>query len=1035
MREFASVATPKTEAVTLVGASTATFNGRLTPLNATEGSEYFFYYNLGEEGFCTNENATSPESAGAEAVSTAVMGLQPNHSYTVCLVAKNAFGSVEDVASPPADVKTLAAPPSVESETSSNLAPEAATLEATVNPNNQASTCQFEYSTKAALPAGAETKTVPCPAALGDGGDGVATSVALTGLQYHTPYYFRVDATNTTGETKDTTIATFETEATTAPEILPEVNGVSDLTASDVTETSATLNAQVNPNGAATTCQFEYGAEDGRSPNHVACAPQPGSGREAVSVTAPLTNLTPNTEYHWRLVAKNAAGATATPDQTFVYPITTATTEDREYEQVTPKEKNGALFNAFFGNSSGGILPQITSNGTSMIAISIQCLEGTPSCTAVRQQEGEPYEFQRTTAGWVTSPLAPPATSFAVNSIWGVDAQEHTVLFSAPNPEGGGDAFYARNAQGTITEIGPLGETAEGTTPHSGGTYARLGGIEATSSFSHVLYAGSKLWALAGAPEEHGLYEYDGSKNAAPVDVGVTGGQESSPSLISSCRANLASGTASGRALHYNSFAGDGSSVFFSAEPCSGGTGGNAGRRVVAEELFARVDGAEVGAHTVAISEPAVKEVNGRAELVPITAGSGPDLACSSPECLKHVNEEEPYWENAAFTGASSDGSHVFFTSTQQLTNTAVQGSKNLYLDDLAEPEGHKLIDVSAGSATPEVEGVLAVSPDGSHVYFVAHGVLTGTEENLEHEQAEANEPNLYVYSQPEARLRFVARLSPDDEEQWRPDLGFANVTSDGKYLVLTSHRALTADVMREEHTEIPAQVYRYDAETGVMVRVSIGQDGYNNNGNTGTGDAEIVPASSGYSLGVGPARADPTMSDNGEYVFFQSPIALAPGALQDAPAGVNGALAQNIYSYHNGTITLISRRHRHHRRERRRAQAHPSERPLNCSAAMKPARTCSSRPTNRSSLGTPIPSATFTTGTSAPQNNPAHPTHPPRAVCGRSLPRSAQHTRVLLDTCQHYLHRPRQSGSPVRDCTQTDGKEGHKVQEGVCKE
>ena len=36
------------------------------------------------------------------------------------------------------------------------------------------------------------------------------------------------------------------------------------------------------------------------------------------------------------------------------------------------------------------------------------------------------------------------------------------------------------------------------------------------------------------------------------------------------------------------------------------------------------------------------------------------------------------------------------------------------------------------------MQGELALSPDGSHVYFVAHGVLTGGEENLEHEQAEA---------------------------------------------------------------------------------------------------------------------------------------------------------------------------------------------------------------------------------------------------------------------------------------------------------
>jgi Tol biopolymer transport system component len=53
-------------------------------------------------------------------------------------------------------------------------------------------------------------------------------------------------------------------------------------------------------------------------------------------------------------------------------------------------------------------------------------------------------------------------------------------------------------------------------------------------------------------------------------------------------------------------------------------------------------------------------------------------------------------------------------------------------------------------------------------------------------------------------------------------------VTPDGRFLVFTSHRALTADDTRGDG---PAQVYEYDAQTGTLTRVSIGQDGYNENG------------------------------------------------------------------------------------------------------------------------------------------------------------------------------------------------------------
>ncbi len=50
-------------------------------------------------------------------------------------------------------------------------------------------------------------------------------------------------------------------------------------------------------------------------------------------------------------------------------------------------------------------------------------------------------------------------------------------------------------------------------------------------------------------------------------------------------------------------------------------------------------------------------------------------------------------------------------------------------------------------------------------------------------------------------------------------------------------------------------------------------------------------------------------MSDDGQYVFFQSPVALAPGALNEVqvnnPPG--SVLAQNVYEYHDGGVSLIS--------------------------------------------------------------------------------------------------------------------------------
>lgn len=77
--------------------------------------------------------------------------------------------------------------------------------------------------------------------------------------------------------------------------------GATTRPATSVTVNSAVLNGNVNPRGAATTVYFAYGrtsALGSRTPN------QPvGNGTTAIPVSAPLTGLTPNTRYHFRLVA------------------------------------------------------------------------------------------------------------------------------------------------------------------------------------------------------------------------------------------------------------------------------------------------------------------------------------------------------------------------------------------------------------------------------------------------------------------------------------------------------------------------------------------------------------------------------------------------------------------------------------------------------------------------------------------------------------------------------------------------------------
>jgi hypothetical protein len=85
--------------------------------------------------------------------------------------------------------------------------------------------------------------------------------------------------------------------------------------ATKLTDTTAVLNGQINPNGRTTDYTFSYGptaAYGAGTPSHSA-----GAGTKPVAVSQTITGLTPGTVYHYRISAINVSGSSAGADRTF----------------------------------------------------------------------------------------------------------------------------------------------------------------------------------------------------------------------------------------------------------------------------------------------------------------------------------------------------------------------------------------------------------------------------------------------------------------------------------------------------------------------------------------------------------------------------------------------------------------------------------------------------------------------------------------------------------------------------------------------
>lgn len=259
------------------------------------------------------------------------------------------------------------------------------------------------------------------------------------------------------------------------------------------------------------------------------------------------------------------------------------------------------------------------------------------------------------------------------------------------------------------------------------------------------------------------------------------------------------------------------------------------------------------------------------------------------------------------FQFASRDGSRVFFTSDHALTfpSSAEAGKPDLYEYNL---DAEQIVDltVAVGEAA-NVRGISGGADDGSRLYFVARGVLTGTQQNGQGEVAQSGQPNLYVAE--DGALTYVATLSTwgsgggvDKYNWWESDVGRLKTAwgGSGGFFVLSSKKPLTGfDSTPAEPglcAEPPCEeLFLYDAGAKELSCISCDPEGGKPLAHT-----QLTERQEFKRFTPGPRYAPRAVLDTGQ-VFFDTKNPLVPG-------DVNGA--QDVYEFHAGKLSLISSGH-----------------------------------------------------------------------------------------------------------------------------
>jgi hypothetical protein len=378
----------------------ATLHGSVNP----QGVSNSYHFEYAPKGFFGDWREVSestpqslPEDSASHAVSFHPTNLRGNTTYQVRLVGVNSANGLR-LASGLSEFKTqqVAAPPPLTIDEPSAIASASAKVTGTINPLEdfvswrvQKSTdpaCAEDFSDEATQTLPGEARNVPVP-----------VEYTMNGLLPAQHYCVRIVATNSLGSTISEV-----RELTTKADPPSEAEIAS---AAPRTDTTARLNARVNPEGEATlTYHFEYEEEGSGEWISLPDRQYVGSARRRVPIGQEVGGLTPNTVYRYRLAkAVNEAGSAPSlgADRTFATrTIAEATPPQRGIELVSNPDKGNQ--NALAVGPFNGT-PTTTGDGEKVLWT---VLGGAPGANSGSQAA---FLAERTPSGWRSQSLLPPA--------------------------------------------------------------------------------------------------------------------------------------------------------------------------------------------------------------------------------------------------------------------------------------------------------------------------------------------------------------------------------------------------------------------------------------------------------------------------------------------------------------------------------------------------------------------------------------------------------------------------------------------------